>query len=149
MQTFLPYGDFAKSAKVLDRQRLGKQRIECKQILHALIGTSKGWVNHPATVMWRGYEHKLCRYGIEVCREWILRGYKDRQHDYFCYWYDNLIRTAGSRSCLYPPWLWDEDLHASHRSNLLRKDPEHYGQFGWTEPNDLPYVWPSDPTVIS
>ena len=33
-------------------------------------------------------------------------------------------------------------MHASHRSNLLRKDPEHYMQFGWTEPPDLPYVWP-------
>jgi hypothetical protein len=42
----------------------------------------------------------------------------------------------------YPPWLGDEAFHASHRSNLLRKNPEWYGQFGWTEPDDLPYVWP-------
>lgn len=41
-----------------------------------------------------------------------------------------------------PPWLGDEALHASHRSNLIRKDPEWYGRFGWTEPPDLPYVWP-------
>jgi hypothetical protein len=33
-------------------------------------------------------------------------------------------------------------LHDSHRSNLLRKDPQWYGQFGWTVPDDLPYVWP-------
>lgn len=33
-------------------------------------------------------------------------------------------------------------MHASHRSNLLRKEPEHYTQFGWTEPPDLAYVWP-------
>lgn len=33
-------------------------------------------------------------------------------------------------------------MHASHRSNLLRKEPEYYTQFGWTEPPDLPYVWP-------
>ena len=33
-------------------------------------------------------------------------------------------------------------MHASHRSNLLRKEPAHYTQFGWTEPPDLPYVWP-------
>jgi hypothetical protein len=49
--------------------------------------------------------------------------------------YKNLQET-------YPPWLGDERLHASHRSNLLRKDPEHYGQFEWTEPDDLPYWWP-------
>ena len=28
MQTFLPYSNFKKSAKCLDRQRLGKQRVE-------------------------------------------------------------------------------------------------------------------------
>lgn len=33
MQTFLPYPDFAESAKVLDNGRLGKQRLEAKQIL--------------------------------------------------------------------------------------------------------------------
>ena len=36
MQTFLPYPDFAKSAMCLDNKRLGKQRIECLQILKAL-----------------------------------------------------------------------------------------------------------------
>lgn len=33
MQTFLPYPDFARSAACLDRQRLGKQRLEAFQIL--------------------------------------------------------------------------------------------------------------------
>jgi hypothetical protein len=42
-----------------------------------------------------------------------------------------------------PPWWGDERLHASHRSNLLRKDPAHYGRFGWAEPPDLPYFWPA------
>lgn len=28
MQTFLPYQNFVASARVLDRQRLGKQRVE-------------------------------------------------------------------------------------------------------------------------
>jgi hypothetical protein len=41
-----------------------------------------------------------------------------------------------------PPWLGDNTFHASHKSNLLRKDPVWYGQFGWSEPTDLPYVWP-------
>ena len=33
MQTFLPYPDFARSARVLDRKRLGKQRVETLQVL--------------------------------------------------------------------------------------------------------------------
>ena len=57
MQTFLPYPDFKKTAKCLDYRRLGKQRVECKQILNALQKrkggiTKGGWVNHPATKMW-------------------------------------------------------------------------------------------------
>ena len=42
---------------------------------------------------------------------------------------------------IYPHWLGYEPFHASHRSNLLRKDAEYYSQFGWTEPDNLPYIW--------
>jgi hypothetical protein len=38
--------------------------------------------------------------------------------------------------------MGQEEIHASHRSNLLRKDSEFYGKFGWAEPDDLPYFWP-------
>jgi len=41
-----------------------------------------------------------------------------------------------------PSWLGDPAFHRAHQSNLLRKDPEWYGQFGWEVKNDLPYVWP-------
>ena len=37
MQTFLPYPDFERSAKVLDNKRLGKQRVEVLQILNVLL----------------------------------------------------------------------------------------------------------------
>lgn len=50
MQTFLPYPSFAESARVLDRQRLGKQRVEVLQLLRALTGQTKGWANHPAAL---------------------------------------------------------------------------------------------------
>jgi hypothetical protein len=41
-----------------------------------------------------------------------------------------------------PPWFGRDEFHAAHRANLLRKDPEYYGQFGWTESPDMEYVWP-------
>lgn len=52
MQTFLPYKDFKKSAQALDRQRLGKQRVETMQLMTALTGIK---VN-PDTdkLMWAG-----------------------------------------------------------------------------------------------
>jgi hypothetical protein len=36
VQTFLPYPDFVKSVWCLDYRRLGKQRVECLQILQTL-----------------------------------------------------------------------------------------------------------------
>src|ERR1051325_6260599 len=77
MQTFLPYSDFIQSARCLDRQRLGKQRVEVLQLLNALTDRKGGWVNHPAAKMWCRYIPCLASYGIEIVAEWQRRGYKD------------------------------------------------------------------------
>lgn len=138
MQTFLPYADFERCAKVLDRQRLGKQRVECKQILKALQ-SGGGWANHPATRMWAGHEGALIEYAIAVCREWIGRGYNDNQLP----WFTEQMRAYDSLAL--PEWIGRDDVHASHRARLLHKDPEWYGRFGWTETprsDEEGYVWP-------
>lgn len=135
MQTFLPVASFAGSASALDRQRLGKQRVECLQILNALTGQSKGWVNHPAVRMWRGHERALIRYGVAVCDEWIKRGYNDSCRAKILA-FESQFRD---QSAIMPPWFGDIDLHRSHQSNLRRKDPDHYA---FPVPDDLPYVWP-------
>lgn len=137
MQTFLPYANFRQSAESLDRQRLGKQRVEVLQILNALLGDSQGWRSHPAVKMWQGYETVLIEYGLVVCEEWTRRGYKDTCAEKIFQYLKHASAFVDA-----PPWLGDESFHASHRSNLLRKDPDHYRQFNWTEGPDLPYVWP-------
>lgn len=137
MQTFLPYPDFAASARVLDRQRLGKQRVEVLQLLRALLVPGSGWANHPAARMWDGHEDALAGYGSAICAEWRRRGYKDTCLDKILS-FD--VSVSGYRG--RPRWIGDTAFHAAHRSNLLRKNPEWYGQFGWAEPNDIPYVWP-------
>jgi hypothetical protein len=144
MQTFLPYPDFAASAACLDYRRLGKQRVECLQILTALNVPTYGWQNHPAVRMWRGYDAALICYGLAVCTEWVKRGYNDtcftKIHTFFKPDGDDTLHDCMTGNI--PPWLGDNAFHASHRSNLLRKDPAHYQQFGWTEPSTLPYIWP-------
>lgn len=139
MQTFLPYGaNFARSAKCLDFRRLGKQRVEVKQIYLALTQDNYGWKHHPAVKMWKGYKKSLIDYGIHICYEWQHRGYKDTLFDYF-----DDIRC---HNCLYDRlpanWLDDVKLIQSHRSNLLRKNPSWYSQFNWNVPDNLPYFWP-------
>jgi len=151
MQTFLPLPDFRLSAEVLDNRRLGKQRVEVLQILNSLDPSYvyRGWVNHPAVRMWCHHEHALALYGLIVCERWLELGFMDT-----CY--EKILSRTGlimDRNILQekydlrekgflPKWFGDPLFHASHRSNLLRKDPSWYGQFGWREPPDLPYFWP-------
>lgn len=139
MQTFLPYEGFARSARVLDMKRLGKQRVECLQILNVYAGVRAGWGNHPITRMWRGHEQWLLLYGIKVCDEWIERGYNDTCRGKMLALRD---RLPGDRTQGRPPWLGDEAFHLSHRSNLVRKDPGRYGALFPGVPDDLPYIWP-------
>ena len=47
-----------------------------------------------------------------------------------------------------PEWIGDDRVHASHRSNLLRKDFSFYSKFGWSESSDMPYFWPIETIVI-
>lgn len=137
MQTFLPYSSFEASARCLDWRRLGKQRVEAFQILNTLRGLTNGWANHPAVKMWEGYEPALAAYMNCCIAEWINRGY------------NNSMKLEQVESYDLPEWIGWADFHASHRSNLLRKDGEYYGQFGWDEPNNLPYVWPKKNPQIS
>lgn len=134
MQTFLPYANFADSAKCLDRQRLGKQRVECLQLLKA-INFGGAWVNHPATKMWLGYSPLLAEYGIRICEEWIKRGYKDT-----CL--AKIMEFSINDRPSIPNWIGNEEFHISHQSNLVRKKPEHYRQFFPTVPDNIPYIWP-------
>lgn len=144
MQTFLPYPDYASSAAVLDDQRLGKQRVEVLQILNVLhdipteSGKPRGWGNHPAVRMWRGHELQLCEYGLIVVDEWKSRGFADTCYDKI----SQHLEWAEGGNMLKPNWFGDVDFHESHKSNLLRKDPKHYGQYFAGVRNDLPYVWP-------
>lgn len=63
MQTFLPYASFTDNAQCLDRQRLGKQRVEAFQILKTLL-YGGGWQHHPVVRMWAGSEQCLVHWRI-------------------------------------------------------------------------------------
>ncbi len=144
MQTFFPYADPRRSAAVLDDRRLGKQRVETFQILRALTWPDYGWKNHPAVRMWRGFVPGLVAYGLACVDEWRARGRADATRS-------SLLEFTGGVEPRWdtlhdagrlPPWVGDEALHLSHRSALVRKDPDHYRQYFADVPDDLPYVWP-------
>lgn len=148
MQTFVPYARFNACAFCLDNRRLFKQAVECKQILLALgvsVGDhkptgSKAWQNHPAVRMWRGHELALAIYSANIARECIRRKFRTKLLREFL----EVVRRLRKPGvpARYPPWLRDWGVLASHRSNLLRKDKDHYTRFGWLVKPDVPYKWP-------
>lgn len=147
MQTFLPYKSFKKSAQTLDYKRLGKQRLEAWSILEINLGKpcrrgkspdkESRWKHHPATKLWKGYEKALCQYGIEICQEWIRRGYKDSMLPKFLGVLQRLIHVP----VVYPPIIFREGFTEAHRSNLLRKNKEFYLKFFGNMSDTLPYIW--------
>ncbi|MFE5813082.1 MSMEG_6728 family protein [Streptomyces sp. NPDC056479] len=150
MQTFLPHPDFRQTALLLDRRRLGKQRVEALQVLRGLTVPGYGWRRHPAVRMWAGYEEALVRYGLDICRVWREQGHQDScaaslVAGLAAHRPDAALRdqeelaTAGE----LPPWLGDEAFHESHRSALVRKDRDVYAALFPGVPDDLPYVWPA------
>lgn len=152
IQTFLPYPNFASSAKSLDLKRLSNQRNEALIILKSLCGATRSWKNpnawknHPAVLMWKGHQFALYLYGMAICYEWQQRTGKPEfvaaqltgAYRAGAYGPHDVVESFG-----YPPWVGNEAFHASHRSNLLRKDPVWYSRFDWKESNNLPYIWPS------
>jgi hypothetical protein len=91
VQTFLTQRNFNQSLQQLDYRRLGKQRVEAFQLWlmnnklaptgnfvkwlngyvsrtgkENLLTSGTGWQNHPAAVMWRGFEDLLGVY-LNTC----------------------------------------------------------------------------------
>jgi len=145
MQTFLPYANFIKTAKCLDYKRLGKQRVEAKQIINTIICKKqndlhivdkngklrkRGWLNHPCVIMWESHLPALKAYHDIMIKEWIKRGY------------NNTMSLFNIESYRLPNWIGDNDFHISHQSNLLRKDFDYYSKFNWLVDSDLEYIWP-------
>lgn len=140
MQTFLPYRKFESCAKALDRRRLGKQRVECLQIMTVLVKGEGAWANHPAVKMWQGYEYALMSYTRAMCERWRSFGYMDHCEART----EALFETLPAERKLpkTPPWLGLKVLHSSHRANLVRKDPARYGRLFKEAPIEG-YWWPT------
>jgi len=148
MQTFVPYSDFTASARALDAKRLGKQRVEVIQIVRALTVPGYAWSQHPAVLMWKGYEEALGRYGLTMCEVWVELGFGDTcaetiAADLAAFGIAH-IRTEAelAEADALPPWLFDPEVRQSHQSSLVRKEPEFYRRFFPDVPADIEYVWP-------
>jgi hypothetical protein len=119
VNTFIPYSNFRKVAKVLDWKRLGKQRVEAKQIINILDNKTdtKGWRSHPVVKMWVGYVDALKYYYNIIVAEWIKRGYQNNMPFYKL---PNKVKMPWFVKC--------KAINYSHQASLIRKYPEYYSK---------------------
>lgn len=140
MQTFLPFSSFIHSVECLDDKRLNKQIVEAYQILTGRVPNA----NHPACLMWRGYEHYLREYATICCIRYSFR--YGKKHSL-----DSKIAAIETPYCNELPFRCSHLLLFSHRVNLLRKDAAHYAPLlQWIPTPDLDayptgYYWPVEP----
>jgi hypothetical protein len=80
--------------------------------------------------MWKDYVPALKLYLNDSIEEWIHRGFKN-----------TMLMEEIDEEIVYPTWFGNNKFHSSHRANLLKKEPEFYVQYGWTEDPMDPYVW--------
>lgn len=114
MQVFI-IGSPLETAKALDKRRLNKQIIECRQILNAINGKSNAWKNHPCTIQYRdnvnwliAYTHCLESFfnnDIHKARIWNLYAMYNKPIFHTQVYFDNMKRR------------------------LYTKDHNHYKQF--------------------
>jgi hypothetical protein len=138
MQTFLPYFDPERVARILDDKRLRAQLKEGAQIdaaIHNHLNRIEiGYCYHPATLMWYEYRPALRWYryylGVEYQRRF------GSQHK----------NTPELPDTFDLPWWWGDDrITTSHRRALWRKLPSHYPR-KWAGAGD--YFWPVGEAVM-
>jgi hypothetical protein len=152
IMTYLPLQNFLEAFQCMSDYDVGRQMHEAGIALDYIIGLGHEKLSdrYPVTRMWKGYPSALAFYHSMAIREHVMRGGRPLRVAAYDFYHDFRIETLhyGHRKLVpieeieYPPWLGDEQLHASHRGALFRRNPEHYLQFGWMEYKDLPLFWP-------
>lgn len=160
--TFVTNDNLIDCAKNLDDRRLGKQRVEAKQLIDLLIKKQNGetkiaWENHPAALMWIGHIDALKIYYNYMVREWISRGFINNmelysineEHTLIRSYIDNTGKThllpTENKGVVFPWWFIWMPFVCSHRAALIRKDTSYFTKF---KDNNIEYflkrgyVWP-------
>lgn len=120
MQVFI-VGSPLETAQALDKRRLNKQIVECKQILDALDG-AKAWSNHPCVLQYRGHKEwlRLYKHFLESFVEYREFGTDMAKDD---------MRVYNHTCFLMTPPFHTEEYFDQMKRRLYTKMPEHYNQW--------------------
>jgi hypothetical protein len=147
VNTFVLSSDLKENFRYLDYKRLGKQRVEAKQILNVLEGKLtksgkelKGYKNHPIVKMWSRHICGLKLYLNYCIEEWVSRGYNNTMQK------ENIDEEYEKEEDLLPWWVFNKQVQNTHKASLIRKDPDfyYYKFFGTTFETEYiyyGYIW--------
>lgn len=140
LMTFHPYPDFESSVACLDDLRLKRVKENVLEILTLLSKKKKDERLPPGVRIWGGHIPALVSYGCEVCRELSRRGVPtpksfQKMRDF--------LKGMRINAIEMPAWLECKELHDSHRSRLLSRNPKLYTKMKWKVKKNLPLFWPS------
>ena len=146
---WIPFANFRMTTHVLDARTLGRQLFVCADVLETHVQSCRRKGHRAETLhalMWRDYPGAIIRMMVCALQEIRLRGYPQPLPDPRTAEGQRLYLVGeeiSSRLDEIPPWLGSGSLHASHRSRLLREDPEWYMQFDWRELPSGDLEWPA------
>ena len=124
MQIFLPFLDIIEVAICLDKRRLHKQIVECKQIAKAITGESQSWKNHPVTKMYQNNLGFVNAYTKVLEKYWQL--YKEGKDDTLIK-EDIEIQSLNKEAMnLLPSFVKNEEYLNTMKGRLFIKDSVHY-----------------------
>lgn len=125
MQVFI-VGNPLYTAMALDRRRLNKQVIECKQILDALNG-AKAWSNHPCVLQY--FDSILWLRNYRKCLDSYQKG--------------DMISAelfSSACDCICPSFHTTEYFDQMKR-RLYSKDPVYYEQWAHLGTSEDNWYW--------
>ena len=128
MQVFI-IGSALETAKILDKKRLHKQIIECKQILKALNGETKAWKNHPCTLQYKGHETWL-NYYLQIL-QCVLDGDIDSIE----------IKKLNCLGEKYKPCFHTELFFNQMKRRLYTKNKEYYKQYSYLGESNINWYY--------
>lgn len=131
MQVFI-IGTALETFENLDKKRLNKQLIECKQILNVYNCTKQAWKNHPIVKSYRPYEKWLQIY------TYMLEDFLSEKSD--------LLMLM-----CYNKWLQDnkppfhtQEYFDQMKRRLFTKDDKFYEQFSYLGKSEVNWYFVDD-----
>lgn len=129
MQVFI-VGTPYETAEVLDLKRLNKQIIENKQIMDAILGTGRGWFNHPVVKSYKNHFQWLYHYNL--CLFWYQRGCKD------------MAKKMSEQAMAFKPNFHTEEYFNQMKRRLYSKNNQYYSQYSYLGESSCNWYWSDD-----